>query len=215
MFSAILFFFLTLQVDTELFRYIDKDGIVYLTDTPPHSGYRSITMNIPSKMSKKTLTPDKEIKNFSRYSFSDEIETIAYKYDIEPELITAIIEAESNFDPNATSPDGAMGLMQLMPKTAIAYMVENPYNPQQNLEGGTKYLHKLLNMFNGDLRLAIAAYNAGENTVKKYNGIPPFSETKKFVKKVTSIYHSLIKNEKKVYRFVSSDGTITFTDYQY
>lgn len=210
---SIFLLFLILQEDAELFRYIDKDGIIHLTDTPPHSEYRKITTDIPGKMNKKTLTPDKELKIFNRYSFSDEIKTTAYKYDVEPELIAAIIEAESDFDPGATSPDGAMGLMQLMPKTALTYMVENPYNPQQNIEGGVKYLRKLLNMFNGDLRLAIAAYNAGENRVKEYNGIPPFPETKKFVKKVISIYHSLIKKEKKVYRFVSSDGTITFTDY--
>ncbi|MBI5183431.1 MAG: lytic transglycosylase domain-containing protein [Nitrospinae bacterium] len=188
---------------------------MHLSDTPLHSGYRRIDLNIPNRINKKTIILDKGPKIFNGYYFSEEIESAAYKYDIEPELITAIITAESNFNPNATSPTGAMGLMQLMPKTALTYMVENPYNPQQNLEGGIRYLRTLLRMFNGDLRLAIAAYNAGENSVKRYNGIPPFPETEGFVKKVISIYDTLMKKEKKVYRFISSDGIITFTDYPY
>ena len=110
------------------------------------------------------------------------------KYDFESSLISAIIKAESNWDEKAISGAGAMGLMQLMPGTAHDMGVKNPFAPEENIEGGTKYLRTLLNQFDNNLALAVAAYNAGPRKVLKYKGIPPYRETKEHVKKVEAFY---------------------------
>jgi soluble lytic murein transglycosylase-like protein len=109
---------------------------------------------------------------------------IAAKYGVDPALFSALIQQESGFDPNAVSHAGAQGLTQLMPKTARSLGVTNPFDPQQNLEGGAKYLAQMLKEFNGDRRLALAAYNAGPGAVRRHGGIPPFPETQNYVKRI-------------------------------
>ena len=111
------------------------------------------------------------------------------KYKIEPSLIHSIIKVESNWNPEAVSRTGAKGLMQLMPATAKDMNVQNPFDPEENIEGGTRYLRYLLDKFNGDLTLAIAAYNAGPRKIYKFKGVPPIKETKEYVKKIFSIYN--------------------------
>ncbi len=108
---------------------------------------------------------------------------IAQKYGLEPEFVLKVIEAESGGNPQAVSPKGAIGLMQLMPATARALGVSDPFDPVQNIEGGVRYLRHLIDRF-GDLRLALAAYNAGPGNVQRYGGIPPFPETQQYVKKI-------------------------------
>ncbi len=115
------------------------------------------------------------------------IEYIAKQYDIEKELIAAIIKTESSFNLDAISKKGAIGFMQLMPDTASELNVKNPYDPFENINAGTKYLKKQLTYFK-DLKLSLAAYNAGPQNVKKYKGIPPFLETQNYVKKVMYFY---------------------------
>jgi len=116
--------------------------------------------------------------------FADIIAAAAAKYDVDADLISAVIKAESNFNANAVSSCGALGLMQLMPATADSLGVEDPLDPQQNIFGGTKFLHRLLDKYKNNVSLALAAYNAGPGAVDKYGGIPPYAETQTYVKRV-------------------------------
>ncbi len=119
------------------------------------------------------------------------IETFSEKYGIDGDFIKAIIKQESGFNPNATSKKGAMGLMQLMPKTAESLGVLDAYNPSQNIEGGVKYLKGLLEKYNDNKEMALAAYNAGPGAVKKYGGIPPYKETQNYVNNIMGTYNKI------------------------
>lgn len=112
----------------------------------------------------------------------------ADRHQMDPDLIHAVIRTESGYDPRAVSPKGAMGLMQLIPATARRFGVEDPFDPKQNIEGGTSYLKYLLGLFGGDLALSLAAYNAGENSVMRQGGVPPFPETEEYVRRVRRLY---------------------------
>jgi soluble lytic murein transglycosylase-like protein len=117
-------------------------------------------------------------------SLADMIDSIAAKHDVEGPLVHSVIKAESNYNPLAVSPKGAQGLMQLIPATARRFGVENTFNPQQNIEGGVKYLKFLMELYHNDYVKVIAAYNAGEGAVTKYGGIPPYAETRNYVYQV-------------------------------
>jgi len=140
------------------------------------------------------------LSNFSKQSTSSNrdkydhiISHLSNKYGVSAGLVKAVMHTESSFNPNARSPVGAQGLMQLMPATARRFNVGNAYDPQQNIEGGVKYLGWLIKRFDGNLSLALAGYNAGEGNVDKYGDVPPFRETKDYVRRVLTRYHSLYR----------------------
>lgn len=132
------------------------------------------------RLSDRLLSPgDEEIENL--------IVTAALDYDLDPRLVQAVMQVESGFNPTALSNKGAMGLMQLMPQTAQILQVSDPWDPEQNVRGGVKYLKQMLDRFR-DLELALAAYNAGPEAVERHGGIPPFQETQQYVRKVLKLY---------------------------
>jgi len=191
--------------DADIFKYVDRSGRVYYTDKPPHTGYKLLVRTAPTFITPIKLTFTGVGRTYSRVRSSaassyaarvrrDEytplIEAAAQRNSVDPELLHAVIRAESGYNPAAVSNKGAMGLMQLMPGTAARYGVGDPYNPVENIEGGARYLSDLMNMFGSDIRLAVAAYNAGENNVIKYgHSIPPFPETRQYVERVLDYYY--------------------------
>ncbi len=177
-------------LQADIYRYIDKHGRVVLTDKPAHSGYKRLVKTWKGWVEQKKFSKvayENFLKNQKKYSST--ISQYAKLYQLPEPLLHAIISTESAYDPNAISSAGAVGMMQLMPGTAKRYGVSNRNNASDNIKGGSRYFRDLLAMFDNDLTLALAAYNAGENAVKKYgNKIPPYKETQNYVKKVLSYY---------------------------
>lgn len=188
-------FCLTLHAD--IYKHTDSNGVIHFTNIPDGKGY--------IKILSENNTPIGEYDHI--------ISTKSYKYNIEPAIIKAVITAESNWDPRAVSHKGAIGLMQLMPTTAEDMLVNNPFDPEENIEGGTRYLRHLLNRFNGDLDLALAAYNAGPARVERSGGIPKIPETVQYVKKVNKLYSGKPKEKRlRIYKVTYDDGSVLYTN---
>ncbi len=149
----------------------------------------------------------------SKKPYDDIIASVAQANRVPEELVHSIIKAESDYDAFAISPKGAMGLMQLMPLTAKQYKVMNVFDPRQNIQGGTKYLVDLIKLYDGDTKRVLAAYNAGQEAIKKYGGIPPYRETKNYIKKVMATYNKpRISTRTKIYAFYDENGRYVLTD---
>ncbi len=196
---ALLLFWVLPIAQADIFKYVDAQGKIYFTDAPLQGeGYRLAWKRTAAKVMEREVkiiargrSPSKAVKkpgaslDQRRKEYEGVIHRIARQYHLYPELLHAVVRTESAYNPQAVSSAGAIGLMQLMPQTAKRYQVKNIWDPVENLRGGARYLRDLLDRFNNDLRLALAAYNAGENAVKKYgNRIPPYPETQRYVRRV-------------------------------
>ena len=149
--------------------------------------------------------PDVKAKEYNLPKYAGLVEKKAKKYNLMPELIHAVIEAESAYDPNAVSSAGAVGLMQLMPATARRFGVSDRTDPEQNIDAGANYLRKLLSMFDNDVKLAIASYNAGEGAVMKYGRtIPPYRETQQYVVRVLKYLRRNLRESRQTFKTASS-----------
>jgi soluble lytic murein transglycosylase len=188
---------------TEIYQFIGPNGSISLTNVPSDSRYRKI--EVESSRFHATLS-EQELEPVIRRHSS--------QHRLHPALIRAVIKAESGFDPRAVSRSGAIGLMQLMPQTAVRLDVRDMYDPDDNVGGGTKYLRQLLDRFHGNLPLALAAYNAGENAVDRYQALPPFDETRQYVRKVLRYYRTFLVRdgvitERPVSRYAPAETTTT------
>ena len=187
----------------EIYQYVGRDGSISLTNVPSDSRYRKIEIESKSNRFHDILSERELEPVIRRYSS---------QHQLHPALIRAVIKAESNFDPRAVSRAGAIGLMQLMPQTALRLDVRDMYDPDDNVGGGTKYLRQLLDRFHGNLPLALAAYNAGEHAVDHYQALPPYEETRRYVRKVLGYYRTFLVRdgvilERPVNRYAPAETT--------
>lgn len=175
----------------DIYRYEAPDGTIHFTDAPTDRKFKVFMRDI--KKDQRLRTTFRISGNPAEYESL--IARYSEEYGVDQSLVKAVIHAESGYNPNAVSRVGAQGLMQLMPKTARDLKVSNSFDPADNIKGGVRYLRFLLDTFHGDVSLALAAYNAGLNKVAKYNGIPPYAETRNYVAKVLD-YRNTYQNGK-------------------
>jgi len=182
------------QTSVTVFKYTNRSGVTSFSDRAPgNTRYEVIQYSLTCYACNLKSTVDWYTIPLQLHAFRDTIKTAASKYGVDPALVRAVIHAESAFRPKAKSKKGALGLMQLMPATARDMGVVNPLSPEENIHGGVRYLAWLLEKNSGNTLLATAAYNAGPGAVKRFNGIPPYEETRTYVKRV-KILHNRYKN---------------------
>jgi soluble lytic murein transglycosylase-like protein len=177
------------SLHAEMYKFTDADGIVHYTNVKPVGQKNIQTFSFPCYASDPTCNQlDWEKIPLNRRAFDNEIRAAAQVFTVDDSLIRAIIHAESAYQPEALSPRGAQGLMQLMPATQAELEIADVFDPLSNIEGGTLYLSRLLEQFDQDVDLATAAYNAGASAVREYGGIPPYKETREYVRRVKILY---------------------------
>jgi hypothetical protein len=186
----------------KIVRYIDADGVIWFTNIPHTPDQRDTPPHAPGTKRSNHAT------RVRAHPYGAEVEQLARRHGLSPHLVSALMAVESDFDAAAISPKGAQGLMQLMPLIARYYRVYNPFDPQQNIEGGVRFLSDLLQLFDNQLPLALAAYNGGEGLVRKHGGVPPMLES--YVNKVLTLYEQT--RGTRIHRYVTPLGLILFSN---
>lgn len=208
--AAIFLLSVVFPVEAEIVVTQDKDGKIVVSNN--YSSHNPYSKTGPVRFKKSPGTSTVPLYYMSR------IRELAKKYGVMESLIVAVARAESSFNPYAVSRKGAVGIMQLMPDTAKKYGVYNRYNAEQNLEAGVRHLKYLYKRYEEDLTLTLAAYNAGEEAVKKYKGVPPYKETRNYIRRVMKFmgksYNRFFKPKTRqiIYRIVTNDGRVIITD---
>jgi hypothetical protein len=202
------------------FRFEDENGAVHYTNVPTDPRYQ-LHWSDPAAPRAPSLASGASTNGMAAYA--ETIRLAAERYRVDRRLVEAVIQVESGGNPQAVSPKGAQGLMQLMPQRAAELGVANPFNPLQNVDGGVRHLRDLLQRFAGNVTLALAAYNAGEGAVRTYQGVPPFAETRDYIRKVRALYDgetvvveraggAVGSAPQTIYQEITNDGTVTFTN---
>jgi soluble lytic murein transglycosylase-like protein len=210
---VILITFVQTSLAQKIYKYVDNDGVQVFTNIPPVDQISEMEVTgTPEQVN--TPTPSARNSN----NFDTIINKHAVDYNLDPALIKAIIATESGFNPNAVSPKGARGLMQLMPATAASLGVTDSFDPDQNIKGGVKHFRSLMNNFRNNLTLSLAAYNAGENLVQRLGRVPDFKETREYVKSIKRLFNKSETNyqvqeqHQPVLKFFDNSGTLNLTN---
>jgi hypothetical protein len=207
----------------DIYQYTDENGVVHFSNVSITYGKKFKRLKSAATAKQQTTTPrrssapSQEPLSSSNYpsAYGDIINTACDRHGVDPALVHAIVKVESDFNPYALSRKGAMGLMQLMPQTAVVMNVGNSFNPHENIDGGVKYLRHLIDRYEGNLHLALAAYNSGETAVKRWGTIPPFPETQNYIKRIMKIYNGYefaVRPRHTIYMGYSEDGVLVLTD---
>lgn len=201
-----------------MFQFMDEAGVVHYTNVPSDPRFQAVPGWVDQLTGARAVAPP--LGPLAR--LREWIRTTAERYGVDHRLIEAVIAVESGGNPRAVSPKGATGLMQLMPQTAAELGVHNPFDPQENLDGGVRHLRDLLTRFAGDVVLALAAYNAGEEAVRTHGGVPPYRETQDYVRKIRGLYGDGVQLRaalvvrpapaQRVYQEIADDGGVVYTN---
>ncbi len=227
--AAMLVAFPYHSAHADIYQYTDEEGVVHFTNVNVvkgkkcrrHSESGGTSTNInqvrrqrPSPPATASAVTSTNVPS----AYLESINTACDRHGVDPALVHAIMKVESDFNPMAISRKGAMGLMQLMPQTAVDMNVRNTFNPDENIDGGVKYMRYLLDRYEGNVSLALAAYNSGENAVKRWGTIPPFPETQNYVQRIMKLYNgsgsgsTVARPRYTVYMGYGEDGAIVVTD---
>lgn len=207
----------------EIYQYTDDNGVVHFSNVGfSNKKYKQVKAQ-PAKALSTDPIPQYSDPGKSTYiasanmpsSYVDIISSACERHGVDPALVRAVVKVESDFNPYAISRKGAMGLMQLMPQTAVELNVRNSFSPHENINGGVKYLRYLLDRYEGNISLALAAYNAGETAVKRWGTIPPIKETQNYVRKIMDMYNGngrMLGPRYTIYVGYGEDGALVLTD---
>jgi soluble lytic murein transglycosylase-like protein len=206
--------------EADTFQYQDEAGTLHYTNVPADPRYRRVP-GLPEDRSSVPVTGRPVLPGPGVGPYAELIRTTAERHRVDRRLVEALVTVESGGNPRAVSRKGAQGLMQLMPQRSAELGVRNAFDPEQNVDGGVRHLRDLLERFGGDVALALAAYNAGEEAVRSYRGVPPYAETQEYVRRIRALYDGVegpgrasaaSQAPQQIYRQVAADGTITFTN---